>query len=369
MKTFTDGLPWTSLVTAILMSASVSFANSRMLFTLGEELVDVLGEGDDEVGDGIEALVERASSGEIGDVNEAGECEAPEIKATFSDELAGASQATSCPVGPPRSRKSPTSNEAPTCEASEIKTTFADEALGAKVESFVKPPLRDRVRRQLGIEICPDELLRAINSADPEAIVGKKVERRPCLNLFTQISAQDNLCPITTRNPELNIAIDPSKWEELVAIIDSGATVPVFHPKVGKAYELEESEASKAGVEYEIASGDTLANLGQKRLAVLTAEGTVRGYQSQCADVSKSLQSVRACLESGHAVCFGLGPNGLDKPLINRHSGEVNRIEDDGVNYLQRLKIIPPDQIEAVQELLSQFDGDGSAQGFTGRGR
>ena len=33
--------------------------------SLGEELVDVLGEGDDEVGDGIEALVERASSGEI----------------------------------------------------------------------------------------------------------------------------------------------------------------------------------------------------------------------------------------------------------------------------------------------------------------
>ena len=61
----------------------MSLANSRMLLTLGDELVGVLdegelggnregdgdvgdnGEGDGEVGDGIEALVERASSGEI----------------------------------------------------------------------------------------------------------------------------------------------------------------------------------------------------------------------------------------------------------------------------------------------------------------
>ncbi len=87
-------------------------------------------------------------------------------------------------------------------------------------------------------------------------------------------------------------------------------------------------------------------------MAVLTQEGTLRGYQSQCADVSKSLQSVRACVHSAHAVCFGLGPNGEDHLIINRLTGEINRMEDDGVNYLQTLLIVPPDQVEAVQHHL-----------------
>ena len=63
------------MVAAILKSASVSLANSRMLFTLGEELVDVLGEdvgvledcgenddGVDAVGDGIDELVVVSTS-------------------------------------------------------------------------------------------------------------------------------------------------------------------------------------------------------------------------------------------------------------------------------------------------------------------
>ena len=165
----------------------------------------------------------------------------------------------------------------------------------------------------------------------------------------------------------------------LKAIIDSGATVPVIHPKVGRDYDLEESEASRAGVEYETANDDTVPNLGQKRMAVLTQEGTVRGYQSQCANVGKSLQSVRSMVKSKSAVCFGLGPDGNDHFIINRVSGEVNRIEDDGINYIQRLLIIPPDQVNAVQQKIAvmksaeeyQFGHhDGTdAQDFPGPGR
>ena len=152
-------------------------------------------------------------------------------------------------------------------------------------------------------------------------------------------------------------------WEEIKAIVDSGATVPVFHPSTGKGYSLEESEGSKAGAEYEIASGDTLPCLGQKNLAVLTTEGTLRGYHSQCADVSKSLQAVRSLVKSRHAVCFGLGPAGEDHLIINRITGEINRMEDDGINYLQRLLVVPQDQIAAVQEALTRAADDEWQQG------
>ena len=88
----------------------------------------------------------------------------------------------------------------------------------------------------------------------------------------------------------------------------------------------------------------------------MTEEGTLRGYSTQCADVTKALQSVRALVSSKHAVCFGLGPEGEDHLIINRVSGEINRMVDDGINYLQKLLIIPPDQLNALMQAMSQGD-------------
>ena len=156
-----------------------------------------------------------------------------------------------------------------------------------------------------------------------------------------------------------NVGIDTSKWEKVRAVMDSGATVPVLHPKTGREYPVEESEASRAGVEYELADASTLANLGRKRMAVLTNEGTLRGYTR------------RACVHSKHAVCFGLGPDGEDHLVINRETGEVNHLIDDGINYLQELHIIPANQVCALQAVLAQ-QGQPSPedpQDFVGQGR
>ena len=187
------------------------------------------------------------------------------------------------------------------------------------------------------------------------------------LNMFVERHKLNlNAATKTTAPPGLK----PGQWEELLAIVDSGATVPVLHPKVGAAYKLEESQASRDGVEYELANNDTLPNLGQKRMAVLTQEGTLRGYQTQCADVGKALQAVRAMVKSKNAVCFGLGPTGEDHVIINRVTGEVNRMEDDGINYLQRLLIVPQDQISMVQEKIRESNlMTGGNQDFPGQGR
>ncbi len=155
------------------------------------------------------------------------------------------------------------------------------------------------------------------------------------------------------------------KFEITSAVVDSGATVPVMSPNTGKAYELLESEASRRGVEYELANEDTLANLGEKKMAVMTQEGTIRGYTSQCADVSKSLQAVRSLVGSKHAVCFGLG-DGNDHLIINKVSGEINRMRGDGINYLQDLLVIPPDKVNEVATALNEGI---SGQDFGWQGR
>ena len=152
-------------------------------------------------------------------------------------------------------------------------------------------------------------------------------------------------------------------WELIRAIVDSGASVPALPPRKGRAYALLESEGSRAGVEYQCANKGCLPNLGEKLMAVMTAEGTLRGYRTQCADVSEPINAVRSMVAAKSAVCFGLGPEGDQHLIINRLTGEINHIEDDGLNYLQNLWVVPPDEIEQVQR------DQGADQPFAGPGR
>ena len=99
-------------------------------------------------------------------------------------------------------------------------------------------------------------------------------------------------------------------WEYVQFMSDSGATTIVIPPHVGKAYDIQPSDASKAGVKYEIANGDEIPNLGEKLMTVVTAEGNWKGMRTQVADVSKALLAVRSLVGDGHSVVFGDGEDG-----------------------------------------------------------
>ena len=73
----------------------------------------------------------------------------------------------------------------------------------------------------------------------------------------------------------------------------------------------------------------------------MTGEGTVRGTRPQVADVSKALRSVRALVKTGHVVIFEDGENGDEHYIQNRNTGEVNIMEDAGLNYLMAYHISP----------------------------
>ena len=65
----------------------------------------------------------------------------------------------------------------------------------------------------------------------------------------------------------------------------------------------------------------------------------------KCFIGAKPLQAARSLVDSRHAVCFGLG-GGKDHLIINKDTGEVNRMRGDGINYYQELLTIPPDKVE-----------------------
>ncbi len=134
------------------------------------------------------------------------------------------------------------------------------------------------------------------------------------------------------------------RWEKLTNIMDSGASVTALPPSAGKLYAMEESPASRAGVEYEAANGHAIPNLGQKTLPVITKEGTLRCMLAQMADVTHGLQSVRQMHATGHMVVF----DGPDSFTLNKFTGEVNAIDDNGSNYLMESWICPPEELGEV---------------------
>ena len=110
-------------------------------------------------------------------------------------------------------------------------------------------------------------------------------------------------------------------------------------------------------------------------MAVFTANCTLRGYGSRCAEVTKALQSVRALVASGRAVYFGFG-HGSEHVIVNKSTGETNCMRDDGINYLQDLLIVPLEDIELVAAKLaaaaacqSWNDSNAEDPGFGWQGR
>ena len=51
---------------------------------------------------------------------------------------------------------------------------------------------------------------------------------------------------------------------------------------------------------------------------------------------------------TGHLVVF----DGQNSFMVNKASGEVNWIEDDGSNFTMTMWIVPPDEVNAVAEQL-----------------
>ena len=168
-------------------------------------------------------------------------------------------------------------------------------------------------------------------------------------NRFKHLEFLKMLGEAKTRGAQLMAAKQSEfqgKWERLRTTMDSGATVTVIPPSAGRWYDIEESAASRAGIEYEIANGDTLPNLGQKVMPVVVGDGCLRSMTAQVADITTALTAPRALHKSGHMTIF----DGPDSFVLNKLTGEVTPIDDDGTSYNFDLWICPPEEVEAMQQ-------------------
>ena len=143
--------------------------------------------------------------------------------------------------------------------------------------------------------------------------------------------------------------IGQGRWERIESVVDSGVTVSVMSPEMAAEYEVVPSEASVAGVTYQVANGDEIANLGQKIIPVVTDDGYLRGMQPQIANVTTSLESVRQMYNTGHMVVF----DGPESFVMHKATGQIDYITDNGVNYTLGRWVVPKAEFKRMEDEAS----------------
>ena len=94
------------------------------------------------------------------------------------------------------------------------------------------------------------------------------------------------------------------EYEEIEMAVDSGATETVVGEDMLQSVETKEGEASRKGVQYEVASGTLIPNLGEKKFVAVGEHGEMRRMTAQVCEVNKALLSVSKMVRAGNRVVF-----------------------------------------------------------------
>ena len=115
--------------------------------------------------------------------------------------------------------------------------------------------------------------------------------------------------------------------------IDSGACDTVMPTRLCPHMAIAESDDFKRGMEYRVAKGETIRNVGERRCVVMTDDSQqAKRITFQCADIHKPLLSVSRCADLGYSCMFGV--NGGQ--TVDTDSGEVIPLHRQGNIYVMR---------------------------------
>ena len=132
----------------------------------------------------------------------------------------------------------------------------------------------------------------------------------------------------------ISIISKPDEWVQITVTVDSGACVTVMPSGICLGIPIVDNDLSRAGVEYEVANGESIPNLGERQCQVMTVGSmTPKKITFQIAEVHKPLLSVAACSDMGFD-CF-LGQEGGS--LKDRITGECIPLERHGSLYSMKM--------------------------------
>ena len=116
--------------------------------------------------------------------------------------------------------------------------------------------------------------------------------------------------------------------------VDSGACVTVMPSGRCPGIRIHEKDLSLNGVEYEVANGEAISNLGERRCEVMTLGSMIpKRITFRIADVHKPLLSVSECSDMGND-CYP-GKNG--GTLCDTVTGETIPLQRQGSLYTLKM--------------------------------
>jgi hypothetical protein len=131
-----------------------------------------------------------------------------------------------------------------------------------------------------------------------------------------------------------------SDWIEVELTADTGACDTVIPRKLCESIPIRPSLQSLRGMEYEVADGRNIPNLGERHCMMWTEDAQEpRRINMQVADVHKALLSLSRCADMGFESRFGRTMGAL----IDEETGEVVPLRRKGNLYVLRcwLKAAP----------------------------
>ena len=145
------------------------------------------------------------------------------------------------------------------------------------------------------------------------------------INIFDYApSSKASLCPMTAPDEE---------WYEVELTADTGACDTVVPKLMCPGIPITPSVQSLRGMEYEVATGESIPNLGEKRCEMWTEGASApKSISMQVADVHKALLSLSRCADMGFESRFG-APFGC---LIDTMTGEITPLQRRGNLYILR---------------------------------
>ena len=122
-------------------------------------------------------------------------------------------------------------------------------------------------------------------------------------------------------------------WIEIEVTIDSGACDTVMPAAMCGHISMLQTADSRRGVEYEVANGETIPNLGERHCLLMSENSMVmKKIVFQCADIHKPLLSVSRCADLGYQ-CILEDNGGMLKDKV---TGEEIPIHRRGNLYVMR---------------------------------
>ena len=126
---------------------------------------------------------------------------------------------------------------------------------------------------------------------------------------------------------------EQQEWEEIEMAVDSGATETVVGEDMIRGVETKPGEATRRGVQYEVASGDLIPNLGEKNFTAYGEQGQARAIKAQVCEVNKALLSVSRMVQAGNTVVFSRSGSYVEDEQTN----ERIPLREQGGMYMLKL--------------------------------